>query len=286
MLHDKHGAIDYCEQGKGPTIVFVPGSWATRSAWCNVTEALESRFRIVTTSLPGYGGTRESRTAADCSIDRSSETVEAVIRRAGGPVHLVGHSYGALVCLDLALCGLVPLMSLTLIEPVAFGLLRQAGEFSLHEQFATTRDDYLRSFDAGEREAARQIVDLLGGPRHFASLPRGLQEQIISKTPSHIFDLRSGFDPKMALLRNILLPTRIVRGERTSPTLHRCADILSCAMANASLHTIGGAGHFMTATHSTELAEHVTDQVIKTESLAWADLSFASPFGIPCRNPT
>jgi pimeloyl-ACP methyl ester carboxylesterase len=286
MLHDKHGTIDYCEQGKGPTVVFIPGSWATRSAWRDILEAMENRFRTVTTSLPGYGGTRESRTAANCSIDRSSEAVEAVIRRAGGPVHLVGHSYGALVCLDLALCGLMPLMSLTLIEPVAFGLLRQAGEFSLHEQFATMRDDYLRSFEAGDREAARQIVDYLDGPGRFASLPPRLREQIIAKTPTHILDMRSGFDPKTALLGNILLPTRVIRGERTSPALHRCADILSRAMANASLHTVGGAGHFMTATHSAQLAEHVTDHVMKTESLAWSDLSFASPFGIPSRNFT
>jgi pimeloyl-ACP methyl ester carboxylesterase len=286
MLHDKHGTVDYCEQGKGPTVVFIPGSWATQSAWRNILEPMGSRFRTVTTSLPGYGGTRESRTAANCSIDRSSEAVEAVIRRAGGPVHLVGHSYGALVCLDLALCGLMPLMSLTLIEPVAFGLLRQAGEFSLHEQYATMRDDYLRSFEAGDSEAARQIVDYLDGPGRFASLAPRLGEQIIAKTPTHIFDMRSGFDPKTALLGNILLPTRVIRGERTSPALHRCADILSRAMANASLHTVGGAGHFMMATHSAQLAEHVTDHVMKTESLAWSDLSFASPFGIPSRNFT
>src|SRR5215471_14323319 len=126
MLQDRHGCIDYREEGAGSTIVFVPGSWATGSAWRGVIEALGGRFRTVTTSLPGYGGTRECRTSTNTAIDRPTGIVEAVIRRAGGPVHLVGHSYGALACLDVALCGLFPLMSLTLIEPVAFGLLRQA----------------------------------------------------------------------------------------------------------------------------------------------------------------
>ena len=284
MLQDRHGTIDYCERGNGATIVFVPGSWATRSAWGSIIEALDNRFRTVTTSLPGYGGTRESRTPADCSIDRSSETVETAIRRAGGPVHLVGHSHGALVCLDLALCGLMPLMSLTLIEPVAFGLLRQAGEFSFHEQFSKMRDDYIRSFEAGEREAARHVIDYLGGSGSFAALPPRTREQIINTTPSHILDIRSSFDPTAAVLGNILLPTRIVRGERTPPALHRSADILSRAMANASLHTIAGAGHFLTATHTSELAEHIGDHVMKTESLAWGGLSFASPFGIGSRN--
>jgi pimeloyl-ACP methyl ester carboxylesterase len=108
MLSDRHGSIDYGEDGAGPTIVFVPGSWATGSAWCGVIAGLNGRFRTVTTSLPGYGGTRERRTPADTSINRQAEIVEAVIRHAGGPVHLVGHSFGALACLDVALCGVVP----------------------------------------------------------------------------------------------------------------------------------------------------------------------------------
>ncbi|MEP6837295.1 MAG: alpha/beta hydrolase [Bradyrhizobium sp.] len=286
MLQDRHGTIDYCEQGNGPTIVFVPGSWATSTTWGEIVGTMDNRFRTVTTSLPGYGGTRESRTWNDCSIDRSSETVEAAIRRAGGPVHLVGHSYGALVCLDLALCGLVPLMSLTLIEPVAFGLLRQAGELRLYEQFVKMREDYGRIFEAGEREAARPLVEYLGGPGSFTALPSRLREQILTTTPSQVLDMRSGFDPTIAALGNVLLPTRIIRGERTPPALHLCADILSRAMANASLHTVAGAGHFLTAKHAAEIAGHVSDHVAKVESLAWSDLSFASPFGIASRGAT
>ena len=111
-----------------------------------------------------------------------------------------------------------------------------------------------------------------------------MREQIIETTPSHILDMRSGFDPTTAVLGNILLPTRVVRGERTAPALHRSAELLSCALANASLHTIAGAGHFMTATHASDLAQHIGDHVMKTESLAWGDLSFVSPFGIGSRN--
>lgn len=167
----------------------------------------------------------------------------------------------------------------TLIEPVAFGLLRQAGELSLYEQFATMHGDYLRSFEAGETDAARHVVDYLGQPGRFSALPPRLREQIIGTTENQIFDMRSGFNPRIAALANILLPTRVVRGERTAPALHKSADILSRALGNASLHTIAGAGHFMMASHATELAEQIGDHVIKTEALAWSSLSFVSPFG-------
>jgi pimeloyl-ACP methyl ester carboxylesterase len=278
MLRDRHGSIDYCEEGAGPTIVFVPGSWATGSAWRGVIAALGGRFRTVTTSLPGYGGTRECRTPTDTSIDGQAGIVEAVIRRAGGPVHLVGHSYGARACLDVALCGLVPLMSLTLIEPVAFGLLRQAGELALHEQFITTREDYVRAFENGDREAARRMVDYFGGQGSFDALPSRMREYIVQATPTHVLDMHSGFDPLLSAFANILLPSIVIRGERSTQSLRRSADILSGALANASLRTISGADHFITATHAAELAELVGSHVSRVESLAWTSACLDSAF--------
>jgi pimeloyl-ACP methyl ester carboxylesterase len=278
MLQDRHGVIDYCEEGAGPTIVFVPGSWATMSAWRGVIEALGGRFRTVTTSLPGYGGTRECRTQANTSLDRQAEIVEAVIRRAGGPVHLVGHSFGGLACLDVALCGLLPLMSLTLIEPVAFGLLRQVGEFALHEQFVEMREDYVRSFENGDKEAARRVVDYLDGEGSFDALPPRMREYIVRATPTHVLDIRSGSDTPLSAFGDILLPTLVVRGESSAESLRRSAEILSGALANASLRAIPAAGHFMMATHAVEVAQLIGDHVAQAESLAWTSVSIASPF--------
>jgi pimeloyl-ACP methyl ester carboxylesterase len=278
MLQDKHGSIDYSEEGAGPTIVFVPGSWATGSAWRGVIAELNGRFRTVTTSLPGYGGTRERRTTADTSVDLQAEIVEAVIRRAGGPVHLVGHSFGALACLDVALCGIVPLMSLTLIEPVAFGLLRQQGELALHEQFIAMREDDIRSVEGGDMEAARWVIDYLGGHGSFAALPPRMREYMVKATATHVLDMRSGFDPLLSALANIVLPTLVILGERSVPSLQRSAEVLSGALANASLRTISEAGHFMTATHTTQVAELIGDHVLRVEALAWTSVCLDSPF--------
>ncbi|MFO1111658.1 MAG: alpha/beta fold hydrolase [Bradyrhizobium sp.] len=284
MLQDRYGCIDYREQGAGPTVVFVPGSWAAGSSWRGVTGALSSRFRVVTTSLPGYGGTRDWRTGADVSIDRQAEIVEAVIRHAGGPVHLVGHSFGALACLDVALCGLHPLMSLTLIEPVAFGLLGQRGELKLHEEFIAMRKEYFQAFDNGDREAARHVVDYLAGKGSFDALPLRMRQHIVDTTATHVLDMHTEFDPPFAAFANILLPSLVIRGERSTLSLQRSAEILSGALANASLCTIPEAGHFMPATHMAELADRIGDHVAKTEALAWSSLSIASPLGLASRD--
>lgn len=278
MLQDRHGAIDYNERGTGPTIVFVPGSWATMSAWRGVIAAVDGRFRTVTTSLRGYGGTQECRTRTDTSLNRQAEIVEAVIRRAGGPVHLVGHSYGALVCLDVALCGLVPLMSLTLIEPVAFGLLRQQGELTLHGQFIAMREDYVQSFENGDKEAARRVVDYLDGRGSFDALPPRMREYIVESTPTHVLDICSSFDTPLSAFANILLPSLVIRGERSAHSLRKSAEILSGALANASLRTVSAAGHFMTTTHATEVAQLIGNHVLKAESLAWTSVFIDDSF--------
>ena len=100
MIEDARGRIEYEEQGSGPTLVMVPGSCSTGAAWRPVIKALDGNFRFVTTSLLGYGETAERRTESDPSVLHEAEMLEAVIRKAGGNVHLVGHSFGGAVALD------------------------------------------------------------------------------------------------------------------------------------------------------------------------------------------
>ena len=57
MIEDARGCIDYDETGAGPTVVLVPGSCSTGAAWRPVMAQWQNRFRVVTTSLLGYGGT-------------------------------------------------------------------------------------------------------------------------------------------------------------------------------------------------------------------------------------
>lgn len=103
MIEEEQGRIDYDECGSGPAAVLLPGSCSIGAAWRPIIAAWGNRFRCVTTSLLGYGGTSERRTVGDPSISRNAEAMESVIRRTGGRVHLVGHSFGGLVALGQVL---------------------------------------------------------------------------------------------------------------------------------------------------------------------------------------
>ena len=269
MIQDARGDIDYDEEGSGPTILFVPGSWGTRSAWRGVITALSGQFRIVTMSLLGYGGTAERRTAADFSIELEAEIIEAVGRRAGTRVHLVGHSYGGQACLAVAIRKIVPLISLCVIEPTGLNLLRRSGDLALYEQLVACRDVYFQAFESGDKQAARHVIDLHDGDGSFDALPSRVRDYVIATTATNILDWRSnfGFDAPLTIYSGIAVPSLVIRGGRGHPYVARSAEILRGAMPNVSLVTVSEAAHSMMATHAAEVARLIGEHVSKAEVL-------------------
>ncbi len=274
MIDDPHGSIDYDETGSGPTIVLVPGSCSTGAAWRSVIAALNGRFRCVTTSLPGYGGTAERRNPADTSILRVTEALEAVIRRAGGQVHLVGHSFGGLVALAAALRAAAPLASLTIVEAPAVELLRETGEHEHYGAFQDMSAAYFASFHAGNHQAISTMVDFYGGQGTFSSWPPRVRDYAVETTPTNMLDWASayGFPLSPRMLAAVTIPVLVMRGEASHPAMQRVNALLSTHIPGASLVTIPGAAHFMIATHAQEVAQaialHVTGCVaVETRGL-------------------
>jgi pimeloyl-ACP methyl ester carboxylesterase len=156
MIDEPRGRIDYRECGTGPTIVLVPGSCSTGAAWRPVIATWNGQFRCVTTSLLGYGGTVERRTASDPDISHEAEMLETVVRKADSRVHLVGHSFGGLVALAVALRNRVPLASLAIVEAPGPEVLRDCGEHQHYRAFRRMTDAYFAALTAGTRKPLRQ----------------------------------------------------------------------------------------------------------------------------------
>jgi pimeloyl-ACP methyl ester carboxylesterase len=240
MIEDVRGSIDYDECGAGPTVVLVPGSCSTGAAWRPVIAAWDNRFRSVTTSLPGYGGTAERRSASDPSISYGADALESVIRRAGGHVHLVGHSFGGLVGLAVALRNRVPLASLTILEAPAVEVLREPKEARHYRAFRQMTEVYFAAFESGNAEAIETMVDFYGGAGTFASWPPRVRAYAMETTPVNILDWASahGFPLSAETLATVRLPVLILRGGASHPAVRRANELLGERLTGATLGAI------------------------------------------------
>jgi pimeloyl-ACP methyl ester carboxylesterase len=270
MIEEARGRIDYDECGAGPTIVLVPGSCSTGAAWRPVIAAWDSRFRCVTTSLLGYGKTAERRTARDPSISHEADVLESVIRRAGDPVHLVGHSFGGLVALALALCDRAPLASLTILEAPAAEVLREDRDDQHYRAFRRMTESYFAAFQGGNGEAIAAMIDFYGGAGTFAGWPPRVRAYAIETTPANILDWMSayGFPLSATSLAQCRIPTLVVRGGESHPAVQRANELVSEYICKATLATIEGAAHFMIATHVNEVARLVAQHVLRAEAIS------------------
>ncbi|GAC1563304.1 MAG: alpha/beta hydrolase [Beijerinckiaceae bacterium] len=259
--------IDYDETGTGSTIVLVPGSCSTGAAWRPVVAALKDRFRCVTTSLLGYGGTAERRTACDRSIAHEAEMVEWVVRRAGGRIHMVGHSFGGLVALAVALRNGVDLASLTVLEPPAIELLRERSEHRHYETIRRMADIYFRAFKSGNEEAIAIMVDFYGGDGTFASWPAKVRAYAVQTTRVNILDWASayGFALSAASLGTIEVPTLLVHGGASHPAMQAINALLNECVISATAANIEGATHFMLTSHANEVAGLIAQHVRRAE---------------------
>ena len=268
MIEDPRGRIDYAECGTGPTIVLVPGSCSTGAAWRPVIATWNGQFRCVTMSLLGYGGTTERRIAGDADISREAEILESVVRKADGRVHLVGHSFGGLVALAVALRNRVSLASLVILEAPAPEILRDRGEHQHYRAFRQMTEAYFAAFDGGNAEAIAAMIDFYGGPGTYASWPVRVRSYAVETTPVNIRDWASayGFSPSAASLAAFQIPTLVVRGGKSNPAVQRANTLLSESMGNAALATIDTAAHFMIATHPNEVGRLIARHVRRAEA--------------------
>ena len=219
MIEEPRGRIDYAECGTGPTIVLVPGSCSTGAAWRPVIATWNGQFRCVTTSLLGYGGTVERRTAGDPDISYEAEILESVIRKAGSRVHLVGHSFGGLVALAVALRNRVPLASLVILEAPAPEILRDRGEHQHYRAFRQMTEAYFAAFDGGNAEAIAAMIDFYGGAGTYACMATtgaGLCSRDDASQHPGLGEC-VWFCPVSGVAGRLQIPTLVIRGGESQP---------------------------------------------------------------------
>ena len=265
------GSIAYLDQGHGEPVVLLHSSGSSGAQWRGLVARL-AEARVIAPDLYGYGESSPWRGLAAFTLAHEAEAVLALIRRMGGPVHLVGHSYGGAVALHIARTRGDLLRTLTVIEPVAFHLLRggaPADAKGLAEIEGITRE-VGEALACGDYERGWQrFIDYWNGSGAWAAMPAGKRDTMRGQLAKVALDFHSTLHEPVGIgpFRMVAVPTLVMRGSRTRLPTSRICERLAEALPDATLHTVDGAGHMLPLTHR----EPVNDLVLRHIGIAVTD---------------
>ncbi len=248
--------------GGGSTVVALHSSASTGKQWKSLAQHLERQFCIFTPDLPGYGGSSAVAGANGPSVFAEAESVFGLIEAWQEPVHLVGHSYGGAVALQVALHHPAWIKSLTLIEPAAFHVLRTglSDDAELLARINGVREA-LRSAIADGRphEGMRQFVDFWNGEGAWARTSPALADLLGGQAAQVLrnFEALERDQPSLASLGKLDVPTLVMMGTQSPLMSLRATEIVAGALGNARLQIVADAGHMLPLTDP-----HIVDPAI------------------------
>ncbi|WP_273502999.1 alpha/beta fold hydrolase [Paracoccus sphaerophysae] len=231
------------------------------AGWGPIAEGLGGRVDLHALDLPGHG--RSPRLAAIAPGEIMATTLtaaraEAKRLAAGSADHrvdLLGHSFGAVAALALAVEDPARVRSLTLIEPVMFAALP-----------APARDPdgllaALEGFEAaGDRAGATAaFLRYWDGP-DLDAVPPLTRDQLIAQmaavldTMAHIYHDRAGILVPGGL-ESLAAPVMFITGASSPPVIAEIAAALAARLPDVGRATVPGAGHMAPLTRPAAVAE-------------------------------
>jgi pimeloyl-ACP methyl ester carboxylesterase len=197
------------------TVVLLHGSASSSALWRHTKGALQSRYRCIAPDLIGYGSSAAWPQQAAFGLGAELRAIEPLLQCCADTFHLVGHSYGGVLALHLALADPGRVQSLTLIEPVFFAALKYAGDWSSYFEFCRVRDEFVAALARGDREVAmRRFVDFWMGNDAWVGLPADTRANMLNVADKIVLDWQASFaaDPGTARLAGLAVRTLLVRG--------------------------------------------------------------------------
>ncbi|MBB4640186.1 alpha/beta fold hydrolase [Rhizorhapis suberifaciens] len=230
---DGSGAPADSVQVRG-TIVFVHGFLDAADVWNGVVEHVPDDLNKISVDLPGMGAASDDDGVL--SLDRYADIVSAVVRRAAGPVILVGQSMGAQVVELAALANPDAIAGLVLITPVPL-----AGVHAPEEAVASFKA--LGGDPAAQRKARTSLSPALSAPeldrldRFGAPVKPGNVPRLV--------DIWNQGHPAGVDASAFAKPVAILRGSLDPFVTEQMAQQISDRFSNVENIVVDSGGHWL-----------------------------------------
>ena len=227
-------AISVRQSGQGEPLVLVHGTLDSMSTWSFVEPALSEDFAVTVYDRRGRGGSGDTM---PYQFEREVEDLLAVLDSITEPVHVVGHSFGAVVAMKARLSG-APMRSLVLYEPPING----------DEISATELDEIIRLVEADRADDAIQTMaqnlagvsdDELSTAMSVPPVRNGLREGVRA-AGREIAALRSITWTDLPILDT---PTMVLRGALTNVAAYPSKEQAATLAEDITVSELAGQGH-------------------------------------------
>lgn len=249
------------EAGSGPTVLCVHSSASSSGQWRALMDSLSDRFRVVAMDLYGYGKSPAWPGEHELRLDDEIALMAPILETAG-KFHLVGHSYGGLVALKLALNDASRIASLTLYEPTCFFLLiANDPEDPASREIKAVSDETNRLVDAGDLElAAQRFVEYWVGPDAWSQTPEAGRLTIANRMGKVRFEWTTIFDKPLpsANISALAMPILLLTGSRSTAAARGVIRLLYGLLPQAEVLELPGLGHMGPVTHPEKVNEAIT----------------------------
>lgn len=228
-LSERVFMIDCFEQGRGPAVVLLHSSVTGNQQWQGLAAILEKHRRVIAPNLFGYGETPPWVKPPAQTVADHAALVCAVLENIEEPIDLVGHSFGALVALEVASALGERAGRLVMFEPNPFAILDRSG---CEAEFAEAKKLYGQMTYYSSRgewaAAAEPFADYFSGAGTWAAMPAERRLALAASLAPTVHEWDVVMDPELRPERwkNVKIPVLLMWARDTRPALLCIAKIL------------------------------------------------------------
>lgn len=241
------------EAGAGPGVVCTHSNASTSGQWRGLMDCLAPKFHVL--APDSYGSGKSPDWPSDRTIRLLDEValIEPVLGRAGAPLALVGHSYGAAVALIAALANPGRVRAMALYEPTLFALLdAETPRPNEAEGIRSAVAEASNALDAGNQDAAAEcFIDYWMGAGTWKRTPEPRKQPIAAAVTNVRRWAHALFTEPTPLeaFRSLDVPVLYMVGKRSTRSARGVARLLAAALPRVELVEFEDLGHMGPITH-------------------------------------
>lgn len=241
------------EVGTGRGVVCLHANASSSSQWRALMDALAPTFRVLAPDSYGAGKSPAWPTDRPVGLRDEAELLEPVFARAGEPVTLVGHSYGAAVGLVAALARPRRVRALAVYEPTLFSLLdAESPPPNEADGIRAAAARAAAALDAGDPlGAAESFIDYWMGTGAWARTPEARRGPIAAS----VVNVRGwagalfGESTPLEAFATLDVPVLLMVGKDSPASSRGVARLLTRTLPRVEVIEFDGLGHMAPITH-------------------------------------